>query len=343
MLYTFNTLVIKRGPRRTRQFDFILSSLIYLLKKAHAMNLRFRVGLSMPVLLLLTLLLLALCGCGNGSGNTTARVTDVVLTPAKMQMRPGQARGIQYTVKTVGTPSLTIVWSVAEGNAGGTVDQNGLYTAPPQTGIYHVVAASAATPTTKGTVEVTVSTTNAGVNLAVTQHEQSVATTGTVNLSALVTVTGTANGAVTWQLATPNTGTITPAGVYTPPSTPGTYTITVISQADTTQRDLIYVTVLRTTIAISPKRVPDPSANPQIPVLRVNGRMQFGYSINTVGSTDTGVNWFTSDASGNPLTDGAQVDANGNYIAASKPGTYYVTISSKDGSVRDTATITVSP
>jgi hypothetical protein len=45
-------------------------------------------------------------------------------------------------------------------------------------------------------------------------------------------VTGTSNPAVTWSVVEPGGGSITRAGVYTAPAIPGTYTVTAVSQAD---------------------------------------------------------------------------------------------------------------
>ena len=62
----------------------------------------------------------------------------------------------QFTETTTGDCNLAVTWSVQEGNAGGTVTDTGLYTAPASPGIFHVVATSVADPTKTGIAVVTV-------------------------------------------------------------------------------------------------------------------------------------------------------------------------------------------
>lgn len=67
-------------------------------------------------------------------------------------------------------------------------------------------------------------------------------TGGTVNLTAQVT--GTSSTGVIWKVEEPNGGTITADGVYTAPSTPGTYHIEAISQSDPSLTAVLTVVVL---------------------------------------------------------------------------------------------------
>ncbi len=62
----------------------------------------------------------------------------------------------QFTETTTGDCNLAVTWSVQEGDAGGTVDDTGLYTAPASPGIFHVVATSVADPSQGGIAVVTV-------------------------------------------------------------------------------------------------------------------------------------------------------------------------------------------
>jgi hypothetical protein len=62
----------------------------------------------------------------------------------------------QFSQTTTGNCNLAVTWSVQEGAAGGTVTNTGLYTAPANPGIFHVVATSVADPTRTGVAVVTV-------------------------------------------------------------------------------------------------------------------------------------------------------------------------------------------
>lgn len=60
----------------------------------------------------------------------------------------------------------------------------------------------------------------------------------------IATVTGTTNTAVTWTVQEGTAGgAITAAGVYTPPTTAGTYHVVATSQADTTQQCVATIVV----------------------------------------------------------------------------------------------------
>jgi chitinase len=62
----------------------------------------------------------------------------------------------QFTQTTTGDCNLAVTWSLREGAAGGTVTNTGLYTAPANPGVFHVVATSVADPTKTGVATVTV-------------------------------------------------------------------------------------------------------------------------------------------------------------------------------------------
>ena len=67
---------------------------------------------------------------------------------------------IPLTATVSGTTNTAVTWSIAE-TGGGTVDANGLYTAPLIVGTFHVVARSVADPTKSAPVTVTVTPTPA--------------------------------------------------------------------------------------------------------------------------------------------------------------------------------------
>lgn len=94
------------------------------------------------------------------------------LSPYKMNMRVSQSgragsKGRGRKEYLPGGPSaaralvdlvfdVPVVWSIAEGAVGGTVDATGLYTAPSQPGVYHLVATSIENPRVQASIEVRV-------------------------------------------------------------------------------------------------------------------------------------------------------------------------------------------
>jgi hypothetical protein len=89
----------------------------------------------------------------------------------------------------------------------------------------------------------------APVNVTVAPLAQTIDVLHTATFAA--TVTGDSNTAVTWSASA---GTITAAGVYTPPMKAGTYTITATSVADTVQKGFasVVVTAPKPTITSDP-------------------------------------------------------------------------------------------
>jgi hypothetical protein len=97
----------------------------------------------------------------NGAGSSasadftfTTPVVSVVVNPGSASVPTGGST--QLTASVTGTIDPGVSWAVTEGAAGGTVTSNGLYTAPPAIGTYHVVVTSVADPTKFATVTVTV-------------------------------------------------------------------------------------------------------------------------------------------------------------------------------------------
>ncbi|HEX5411148.1 MAG TPA: kelch repeat-containing protein [Terriglobia bacterium] len=81
---------------------------------------------------------------------------SVNLTPAEATLRPNGAQGFTATVR--GAINTKVTWAVQEGGAGGAVTNTGLYTAPVNTGFYHITATSVADSTQSATAQITVTT-----------------------------------------------------------------------------------------------------------------------------------------------------------------------------------------
>jgi len=158
------------------------------------------------------------------------------------------------------------------------------------------------------------------VNVAVTPHAVTLAAGQTQALTA--TVSGTTNGAVTWELPDPNSGTIAQA-VYTAPATlpsaGATYRIVARSVADSTQSDSALVTV-KPFVRIVPEAI----------VLVTNGTYPFQAIV--TGLSGPEVTWSATAGSFTGAT----------YTAPATAGSYVVTATSvSDTTKKATATVSV--
>jgi len=92
------------------------------------------------------------------SGAATVAVTpppvSVTVSPQGDFLGPSGTR--LFIAFVNGTSNTAVTWSLQEGSAGGTIAADGLYTAPSNLGIFHVMAASVADPTKSGTATITV-------------------------------------------------------------------------------------------------------------------------------------------------------------------------------------------
>ncbi|MCM2358058.1 MAG: hypothetical protein NDI77_07910, partial [Geobacteraceae bacterium] len=147
---------------------------------------------------------------------------------------------VPFVASVFYTSNTQVTWSVVEGNAGGTINSAGVYTAPATAGggPYHVKATSVADSTKSDTSTVTV---NGLVGVTISPSPTTVTVNGTKNFSA--TVTGTSNTQVVWSVVEAGGGTISQSGVYTAPATVGTYHVKAVSLADPTKSSMVTVTV----------------------------------------------------------------------------------------------------
>lgn len=158
------------------------------------------------------------------------------------------SKSVTFTADVLRSTNKSVTWAVVE-SGGGTITNAGVYTAPATEGTYHVKATSVANPSLPAIAIVKVVPVNVIVD--VTPASATVASGGTKAFSA--TVTGTSNSAVTWSVVDAGGGSITTGGVYTAPSTAGTYHVKATSVADTTKSNITTVTV---TPFVAPKPFP---------------------------------------------------------------------------------------
>ncbi len=80
---------------------------------------------------------------------------SVTITPRKATLFAGETQ--VFVARVLGGANKTVTWSVDEED-GGTVTNQGLYTAPKIQGVYHVTASSIASPQQRAVATVTVLT-----------------------------------------------------------------------------------------------------------------------------------------------------------------------------------------
>ncbi len=96
------------------------------------------------------LLAVFLCGCGGGSGSSGT----VTIDPRSVLLAQSQTKA--FTVTVTQCSDTRIRWSVTEGDSGGTITSDGVYTAPTNAGTYHVVATCDSDSSVYDTATVTV-------------------------------------------------------------------------------------------------------------------------------------------------------------------------------------------
>ena len=90
---------------------------------------------------------------------TTGEATVTVSTAQTISIQPSSVTVPEQAIQTftaVVPGGATATWSIQEGAAGGTITSTGIYTAPSNTGTYHVTATNSASPTQTATATVNV-------------------------------------------------------------------------------------------------------------------------------------------------------------------------------------------
>jgi hypothetical protein len=247
-----------------------------------------------------------------GSGGVSTSVS-VSLSPQTAALQPAQQT--QFMATLSGTTDTAVTWHTS----GGTVTSGGLYTAPSLNGTYTVTATSSADSTKSASATITVSQ-STQVSISVSPYTANIQTGGQQQFTA--SVLGTSNTGVAWKATA---GTVTMSGLYTAPSTAGTYTVTATSAADSTKS-------ASSTITVSQPAQVSISVSPYTANIQTGGQQQFTASV--LGTSNTGVAW---------KANGGTVTTSGLYTAPSTAGTYTVTATSVADSTKSaSSTITVS-
>lgn len=177
--------------------------------------------------------------------SATATVTvpsvSVAISPSAAMVDQGATASFGATVSgTVINTSVT--WSVQEGTAGGTVSSVGLYTAPQASGTFHLVATSQADPTKSGVSTITVPV----VTVSVSPMSDTLGPNGSRTFVATIHgITVNPNPNVIWSVEEGAAGgSITSGGIYTAPTTTGTFHVVAVDIANPTVSSEAIVTVV---------------------------------------------------------------------------------------------------
>jgi hypothetical protein len=265
---------------------------------------------------LLAAVVLAACGGSGSPGDSSPAAQDVTVRVAPTSASVPPRGSASFAASVTGTSNTAVLWTVVEPVNAGSVTTGGVYTAPAAAGTFHVRATSAASSSAYADATVTVqpptcssftysawtacvggqqtrtvlTSSPAGctggtpvlaqscvpVTVSVSPSPASVDACRTLTFTA--TVANATNGAVTWavQEGSPG-GTITSAGVYTAPSTAGTYHVVATSVADGTASATVAVTVGDHILSVA--------VNPPTASLTTGGTVQFTATVTTTCGT----------------------------------------------------------
>lgn len=181
-----------------------------------------------------------------------AAVTVVAPPPGTVAISPkatSVAAGgtVTFTAAVTGLASSAVTWKVQETSGCGSVSSAGVYTAPAAAATCHVVVTSAADTSRTDVATVTVI---APVAISISPTTGTVDACKTLQLGA--TVTGSSDTAVVWTVAEGAAGgTVSTSGLYTAPSTAGTYHVVATAHASATATVRATVTVQDHILAIA--------------------------------------------------------------------------------------------
>ncbi|HUM13797.1 MAG TPA: hypothetical protein VLT82_22810 [Myxococcaceae bacterium] len=269
--------------------------------------------------------------------STTSSVSVTITDNPPMLTSGGQTT---FHAQVTGNANQAVTWSVEEAG-GGSINSQGVYTAPIVTATSHftVRATSQADSTKYAHVQVTVNPVVAPpVTVAVSPNPVTVPSGAHQQFSA--EVANTTNTAVTWSVVETYGGSIVSQGDY------GDYTApTVTSNAQ------FHV---RATSVADPSKYGDATVNvtasvggPSVHITERNATVHtlgsMTFHATTSNLTPSGVYWSLEE---NPMagTDfpAGRIDSNGNYTASAFPGTYTLKATSQaDSSVSDSVPLLV--
>ena len=261
---------------------------------------------------------------------TPNAVTSVSASCSPSSIYTNGTSNCSATVYGTGSYSSLYTWSLVSG--GGTLSSAGLYTPPNYATTATIKATSNGDATKSGTATISVSvpTPNAVTSVSASCSPSSIYTNGTSNCSATVYGTGSYSSLYTWSLVSGG-GTLSSAGLYTPPNYATTATIKATSNGDATKSGTatisvtVPVTITFVTPTCSPSSVP------------TNGTTTCIAAVFGTGGYSTLVTWFI-------VSGGGSINSSGVYTAGSSPTTATIKATSVgDATKSGTATVSVAP
>jgi hypothetical protein len=264
------------------------------------------------------------------AGGPTTASGGVSISPHSISLRAGQPQQFAAVVSGLNNPAVK--WTAS----GGTINSAGLFTAPTSAGSFTVTAyaftsrrRSRSTVVASDSALVTVTLPNPPPPVTGTTQVLVTPTAASLQTGAqqqfTAAVSGSSNTAVTWSASG---GTISANGQYTAPGTAGTYTITALSNADTTKSAsaLVIVSAPQTVaIAVSPANA------------SVGEAKQAQFTASVSGLSNTAVTWAVTRGSGT-------ISQSGLYTAPRAAETDVITATSQaDGTKSATASVAVLP
>jgi uncharacterized protein YjdB len=151
-----------------------------------------------------------------------------------------------------------------------------VYTAPGTGATCHVVATSQADVSKSASATVTVSA-PAPLAVAISISPTTASLDACKGQLFTATVTNSTNPAVTWTVVEAGAGTVT-SGAYVAPSTPGTYHVMAVSQADPSK-------TAQATITVGAERVLSVAVNPGGGTVQANGQIPYSATVTTTCGT----------------------------------------------------------
>jgi hypothetical protein len=149
-----------------------------------------------------------------------------------------------------------------------------------------------------------------GITVAVSPGTATVQVNQSFTFSAAVA--NAVNDAVGWSVTESTGGSITGAGVYTAPASPGTFHVVAIPTADTSVSAAAVVTVTTT----PPPPAVTVSISPAASAVKTGGTAQFAATV--ANASDNSVTWTVQEAAGGTIS------ASGLYTAPATAATYHV-------------------
>ncbi|MDE3245786.1 MAG: hypothetical protein KGN80_06830, partial [Acidobacteriota bacterium] len=102
----------------------------------------------------LMLMLIPALACGGSKGPEARAAAPLVVSPSVLTLNPGDTQGFRATRPGLG--EVQVSWSLPDGASGNWLSPDGILTAPPVPGVYHVRGTDLVNPQSHGDATVTV-------------------------------------------------------------------------------------------------------------------------------------------------------------------------------------------